>query len=224
MLPSPRATSLDDLIHVPALDLGVATPQCPWGAFEGCSEMDIEKIYAAEVLGTMRHKLERAQGLLQEKNAEALARQARIDEYDRDVQRLVVENAALVSEQSQLASNHQKLLMRHARRTQRHEELKEQHTHLLLRFLDPKVPPAHSPRDVLLQKRQCPVCLDSRPACIMLPCFHTCCQSCAVQWYKENQTLQCPECRALVQFTHDAESSLTVKWTGDAPCVLTPHN
>ena len=65
--------------------------------------------------------------------------------------------------------------------------------------------------EFMSRRSECPVCMEHKRMCVMIPCFHTCCQRCVIKWGKE-KPLECPTCKTPVTFTHDFETGL---WHSD---------
>ena len=69
--------------------------------------------------------------------------------------------------------------------------------------------------EFMSRRSECPVCMEHKRMCVMMPCFHTCCQRCVIKWSQQlprDKPLECPMCKRNVSFTHDFETGL---WYGD---------
>lgn len=71
--------------------------------------------------------------------------------------------------------------------------------------------------EFMSRKSTCPVCMEDKRLCVIIPCFHTCCQRCVIrcgQGLPRDKPLECPTCRQHVVLTHDFETGL---WHHDRP-------
>lgn len=66
--------------------------------------------------------------------------------------------------------------------------------------------------EFMSRKSICPVCLEEKRQCVVMPCLHCFCQRCVMEWGRTLPTdkpVTCPICRECVIFTRDFETNIT---------------
>lgn len=176
-----KAIDIDALVHVPDADVSETLLQ---ELTERIIRLEQEKAEYQVIAGRAAQELAQTRSMPHDI----------VIRFGKQLQEMHEENGRVERRIEQVTAEFHKIHEAFKETKKEHDELRKMSLH-----------------EFMSRRSECPVCMEHKRMCVMMPCFHTCCQRCVIKWGKE-KPLECPTCKTPVTFTHDFETGL---WHSD---------